>query len=73
MARRAYEGLRPLARRISVPQTRKGADYRGFKRRKIAKLKQYIDNRYDGGIEGETVVHLLNCFLNESPGVLESV
>jgi hypothetical protein len=39
----------------------------------IAKLKQYLDKRYEGGIEGETVLHLLNCFINEFPDVLESV
>jgi hypothetical protein len=74
MARRAFGGLRPLmAKRISAPPVRKSTDYRGFKRREVAKLKQYLDKRYDGGIEGETVVHLLNCFFNEFPDVLNSV
>ena len=73
MARRAFGGLRPLAKRIIAPPVRKSADYRGFKRREVAKLKQYLDKRYEGGVEGETVVHLLNCVFNEFPDVLESV
>jgi hypothetical protein len=73
MARRAFGGLRPLAKCISAPPVRKSDDYRGLKRREAAKLKQYLDKRYEGGIEGETVVHLLNCFFNEFPDVLESV
>jgi hypothetical protein len=73
MARRAHGGLRPLANRITVPPVRKGADNRGFKRREVAKRKQYLDMRYEGGVEGETVVHLLNCLFNEFPDVLESV
>ena len=73
MARRAFGGLRPLAKRIIAPPVRKSADYRGFKRREVAKLKQYLDKRYEGGIECETVVHFLNCFSNEFPEVLESV
>jgi hypothetical protein len=73
MARCAFGGLRPLAKRITAPPVRKSANYRGFKRREVAKLKQYLDKRYEGGIEGETVVHLLNCLFYEFPDVLESV
>jgi hypothetical protein len=73
MARRAFGGLRPLAKRINAPPVRKSADYRGFQRRQVAKLKQYLDKRCEGGIEGETVVHLLNSFFYEFPDVLESV
>ena len=73
MARRSYGGLRPLSKRIMAPAISNGADYRGFKRREVAKLKQYLDKRYEGGLEGETVVHLLNCFFNECPDILDSV
>jgi hypothetical protein len=62
-----------MAKRISALLVRKSADYRGFKRREVAKLKQYLEKRYEGGIEWEMVGHLLNCFLNEFPDVLESV
>jgi hypothetical protein len=53
LARRAFGGLKPLAKRICTPPIRKSADYRGFKRREVAKLKQYLDKRYEGGVEGE--------------------
>jgi hypothetical protein len=46
MARYAFGGLRPMAKRISVPPVRRRADCRGFKRREVAKLKEYLDKRY---------------------------
>jgi hypothetical protein len=73
MARHAFGGLRPRAKRISAPPARKGADYRGFKRREVAKLKQYLDKRCEVGIEDATVVHLVNCFFHECPDILEYV
>jgi hypothetical protein len=73
MARRAYIGLRPLSKRIKAPPVRNGADYRGFKRREVAKLKQSLNNRYEDGLAGDTVVRLLNCFFNECPAILDYV
>jgi hypothetical protein len=64
MARRAYGCLRPLAKRIRARTVKKGADYRGFKRREVANLKQCLDKPYEGGLEGGTVVHLLYFFFN---------
>jgi hypothetical protein len=43
LARRAFGGLRPLAKRIRAPPVRKRADYRDIKRREVAKLKRYLD------------------------------
>jgi hypothetical protein len=73
MARRAYGGPRPLPKRIKAPPVKNGAEYRGFKRREVAKLKQYLDNRYDDGLAGDTVVQLLNCFFNECPEILDNI
>jgi hypothetical protein len=73
MARRAFGDLCPLAKRISAPPARKGADYRGFECREVAKLKQYLDKGCEVGIEDATVVHLVNCFFNEFPDILEYV
>jgi hypothetical protein len=73
MARRAYGGLPPLSKRIKAPPVRDRADYRGFRRREVAKLKQYLDNRYDDDLAGDTVVQLLNSFFNECPEILDSV
>jgi hypothetical protein len=73
MARRAYGGLRPLSKRIKASPVKNGADYRAFKRREVAKLKQYLDNRYEDGLAGDMVVQLLNCFFIECPEILDSV
>jgi hypothetical protein len=73
MARRAYGGLHPLSKRIKAPPIKNGADYRGFKRREVAKLKQCLDNRYEDGLAGDKVVQLLHCFFNECPEILDSV
>jgi hypothetical protein len=71
MVRRSYGGLRPLSKRITAPPISNGADYRGFKRREVEKLKQHLYKRYEGGIDGEMVVHLLNYFFNKCPDILE--
>jgi hypothetical protein len=73
MARRAYGGLRPLSKRIRAPPVRNGADYRGFKRREVAQLKQYLDSRYEDGLAGDTVVQLLKCLFNKCPEILDYV
>jgi hypothetical protein len=73
MARPAYGGLHPLSKRIKAPPVRNGTDCRSFKRREVAKLKQYLDNRYEDGLAGDTFVQLLNCFFNECPDIIDSV
>eukprot|EP00873_Tetraselmis_striata_P015617 jgi/Tetstr1/435881/TSEL_024769.t1 len=64
---------RPNTKRIKAPPVPNGYEYRGFKRRELAKLKAYLDRRYEGGVEGDTVVQLVDCFFNEYPEVLEAV
>jgi hypothetical protein len=73
MARRAYGGFRPLSKRMKASPVRNEADYRGFKLREVVKLKQYLDNRYEDGLAGDTVVQLLKSFFNESPEILDFV
>eukprot|EP00873_Tetraselmis_striata_P006096 jgi/Tetstr1/426360/TSEL_016672.t1 len=38
---------RPNTKRIKPPPVLNGSEYRGFKRREIAKLKAYLDRRYE--------------------------
>jgi hypothetical protein len=73
MGRGAYGRRRPLSKRIMAPPVSNGADYRGFRRREVAELKQYLDHRYEGGIAGDMVVRFLNFFFNKLPDILSSV
>eukprot|EP00873_Tetraselmis_striata_P020931 jgi/Tetstr1/441195/TSEL_029451.t1 len=38
---------RPNKKRIKPPPVLNGSEYRGFKRREVAKLKAYLDSRYE--------------------------
>jgi hypothetical protein len=67
MVRLVYGGFRPLSKCIKAPPVRNGADSRGFKRREVAKLKHYLDNRYEDYVAGDAVVQLLNCFFDLCP------
>eukprot|EP00873_Tetraselmis_striata_P023479 jgi/Tetstr1/443743/TSEL_031731.t1 len=51
---------RPNKKRIKPPPVLNGSEYRGFKRREVAKLKTYLDSRYEGGVEDNTVVQLVD-------------
>jgi hypothetical protein len=73
MVGRAYGGLRPLSKRIKALSDMNGIDYHGFRRRELAKLKQYLDNRYEDGLTSDTVVQLLNYFFNWFPDMLDYV
>eukprot|EP00873_Tetraselmis_striata_P026418 jgi/Tetstr1/446682/TSEL_003621.t1 len=39
---------RPTKKRIKAPLVLNGSEFRGFKRREVAKLKTYLDSRYEG-------------------------
>eukprot|EP00873_Tetraselmis_striata_P028865 jgi/Tetstr1/449129/TSEL_036339.t1 len=60
-------------KRMKAPPVLNGSEYRGFKRHEVAKLKAYLNSRYEGGVEGDTAVHDVDCFFNEYPEVLEAV
>eukprot|EP00873_Tetraselmis_striata_P038123 jgi/Tetstr1/458387/TSEL_044825.t1 len=41
---------RPNIKRIKAPPVLNGSEYRNFKRRELAKLKAYLDGRYEGAL-----------------------
>eukprot|EP00873_Tetraselmis_striata_P010756 jgi/Tetstr1/431020/TSEL_002038.t1 len=71
--RRAFGTLRQDLKRISAPPVSEAEAYRGFKRREVKRLTDYLEARYEGGVKGDTVVQLVDCFCNECPEILDAV
>lgn len=72
--RRAFGALRQDMERINAPPASNAEAYRDFKcHHEVKRLMEYLNDRYEGGIESDTVVRLVDRFFNECPETLDAV